>query len=520
MFAPIKSWPPHFRQGRPSVPPERRNARRRSGVPLVVASAVAALMVLAAIGVSLWQYRQEVEARALLIGRASVASIESLLRARFESYDATLRLVIAIFADPTLRMLDDDVWRLLLSNIRASDPGIGSITILGPGGRVLAGQGMAPDIDHAELPFFKAHRAGAGLGLLISDPLVGSEGHQTIVLSRRMTRSDGKFGGVAAAVVDLGTVRGLLAPIPIGPSDSIIVVSGSGKIIARKPALPDAASAIGDLSRNANFQRMQLMGSGSFVSRSSIDGVERLFAFDRVEGTKLVVSAGLATEPLYANWRRQSVLIGGLAFVISAALVIAALLLARESRLRAAAQEELERQARTDFLTGLANRRQFDESLEREWRRAARTGADFAVVLFDADHFKQLNDRHGHGVGDEVLKLIAGAFDRCARRPGDLPARIGGEEFAMLLADTDATGARCVAERVRAALREAPASVREGPPAVTLSAGIAATRGRSAGSAAALLAAADAALYRAKEEGRDRAILHDADRLTGAEGRR
>jgi len=129
-------------------------------------------------------------------------------------------------------------------------------------------------------------------------------------------------------------------------------------------------------------------------------------------------------------------------------------------------------------------------------------------VLFDADHFKQLNDRHGHGVGDEVLKLIAGALDRCARRPGDLPARIGGEEFAMLLADTDPAGAQCVAERVRAALRETLLSGCDGLPAVTLSAGIAATRGRSAGSAAALLAAADAALYRAKEEGRDRAVLH------------
>ncbi|MDQ0516704.1 diguanylate cyclase (GGDEF)-like protein [Kaistia geumhonensis] len=263
-----------------------------------------------------------------------------------------------------------------------------------------------------------------------------------------------------------------------------------------------------DLSRNANFQRMQLMGSGSFVSRSGIDGVERLFTFDRVAGTKLVVSSGLATEPLYANWRRQSFLIGGLALVISAALVIAALLLARESRLRAAAQDELERQARTDFLTGLANRRQFEQSLEREWRRVTRTGTDLSLVLFDADHFKQLNDRHGHGVGDEVLKLIAGVLEGCARRPGDLPARIGGEEFAMLLADTDGEGAHCVAESVRAALREASLALNEGLPSVTLSGGIAATRGRSAGSVAALLATADAALYRAKEEGRDRVVLH------------
>jgi diguanylate cyclase (GGDEF)-like protein len=461
-------------------------------------------MVLAAIGVSLWQYRQEVEARALLIGRATVASVEGLLRAQFESYDSALRLVIANFADPNLRMLDDDVWQRLLSNIRDSDPGIRSITVIGPGGRVLAGQGLQSDIDHTEAPFFSAHQASVGLGLLISDPAVGENGHHTVVLSRRITRSDGKFGGVAAIVVDLANVRRLLDPVPIGPMDSLTVVSGSGKVIARKPSAADDATAVADLSRNANFQRMQLMGSGSFVSRSSIDGVERLFTFDRVEGTKLILASGLATETLYANWKRQSFLIGGLAFVISAALVIAALRLTRESRLRAAAQDELEKQARTDFLTGLANRRQFDESLEREWRRTARTGADLSIILFDADLFKQLNDRHGHAVGDEVLKRIGAALDRCARRPGDLPARIGGEEFAMLLADTGAEGAHYVAERVRAALRETPSAQGQSLPTVTLSAGIASTTGRSAGSASDLLSAADAALYRAKEQGRDR----------------
>mgnify|MGYP001055048215 CR=1 FL=1 len=494
MFTHIKSW--------------HQRPRRRSGLPFVAASIAAALMVLAAIGVSLWQYRQEVEARALLIGRATVASVEGLLRAQFDSYDSALRLVIADFADPTLRMLDDDVWQRLLSNFRDSDPGIRSITIIGPGGRILAGQGMLSEINHAEAPFFRAHQASAGLGLLISDPVVGIEGHHTVVLSRRITRSDGKFGGVAAMVVDLASVRGLLDPVPIGPPDSLTVVSGSGKVIARKPAVPGDETEVADLSRNANFQRMQLMGSGSFVSRSSIDGVERLFTFEKVEGTQFTVAAGLATETLYANWKRQSFLIGGLAFVISAALVVAALLLARESRLRSAAQDELEKQARTDFLTGLANRRQFDESLEREWRRAARTGADLSIILFDADHFKQLNDRHGHGVGDEVLKLIANALDRCARRPGDLPARIGGEEFAMLLADTGAEGAHYVAQRVRFALRETSSLVGHTLPTVTLSAGIAATTGQSAGSASALLAAADAALYRAKEDGRDRVLIN------------
>lgn len=468
---------------------------------------MAAIVVLAAIGVSLWQYRQEVEARALLVGRATVAGVEGQLQAQIESYDTALRLVIANFADPTLRMLDDDVWRLLLSNIQKSAPGTRSITIIGPGGRVLAKQGPIPNIDQAELPFFKAHLGSAGLGLLISDPEFSEQGDQTIVLSRRMVRSDGQFGGVVALVVDLAAFRGVLQPLPLGPDDSIAIVSDNGRIIARRPEIPADRQADYDVSKSPTFQRLQRMGSGSFVSRSSIDGIERLLTFDRVAGTKLIVTAGLATEPLYASWRRQSILIGGLAIVISLALIVAALLLARETRLRAAAQGELEKQARTDFLTGLANRRQFEQSLDREWRRAARTGADLSLILFDADHFKQLNDRHGHAVGDEMLKLIAGVLDSCARRPGDLPARIGGEEFAMLLAGTNAEGARFVAERVRSVLREKSLPLHGGIPVVTLSAGIAATSGRRAGSSSDFLAAADAALYRAKEEGRDRVAM-------------
>ncbi|SHG58348.1 diguanylate cyclase (GGDEF) domain-containing protein [Kaistia soli DSM 19436] len=493
MLERIRSW-----WGRP----------RRSGAELVIGSTVAAFTVLAAIAMSLWQYREEVEAHALLTGRARVASVEAQLRARFESYDAALRLIIANFSDPTLRMLDNEVWARLLSNIQNSDSGIDSITIIGSGGQVLAKQSASADVDYAKLPFFRAHQASAAIGLLISDPEADNSGRQMIVLSRRMALADGKFGGVTALVIDLAAIRGILQPIPMDSTDSVAVVSGNGRIIARKPALADNGDAGVDLTRNANFQRMQLLGHGSFVSRSSLDGVERLITFDKVEGTRLIVSAGIATDSLYGNWRRQSLLIGGLALAISSALVFAALLLLRESRLRAAAQSELERQARTDFLTGLPNRRQFEMSLHREWRRAARTRTDLAVILFDADNFKGLNDKHGHAIGDEMLKLVAGVLDEAARRPGDLPARIGGEEFAMVLADTTAEGAAFVAERIRSDLEARSLSDHGGIRAVTLSAGVAATLGGAAGSATALLAAADAALYLAKQNGRDRVQVH------------
>ncbi|SHF09261.1 diguanylate cyclase (GGDEF) domain-containing protein [Kaistia soli DSM 19436] len=478
--------------------------RKLSGTGLVAASVIAAMLVLLAIAVSLRQYREEVGARGLLTAQALDASVEAQLHRQLESYDAALQLVIANFSDPTLRMMNDDIWQLLLSNIQNSAPSILSITIANAGGRVLSRQGAAIAEDFANLPFFKAQQARAGLGLLISDLAIGQQSsRETVILSRRIVRSDGRFGGVVAAVVDLAVVHRILQPMPLGPQDLITVVSESGRVISRMPAI-DGGDAGMDVSKSPNFLRMQRLGQGSFTSLSSLDGVERLFRFSRVEGTDMLVVVGLGTEALYSNWRRQSALIGGLALVVSVALVLAALLLAREARLRTAAQDELEKQAMTDFLTGLPNRRQFEMSLDREWRRAARTGADLAVILFDADHFKQLNDRHGHAVGDEMLKLIAEVLVSATHRPGDLPARIGGEEFAIILADTSEEGALCVAERIRSTLGEKTLSVHGGIPAVTLSAGIAATVGRSTGSAAELLAAADAALYVAKEEGRDR----------------
>ncbi len=474
----------------------------------MAASVIAAMLVLLAIAISLMQYREEVQARGLLTAQALEVSVEAQLHRQLESYDAALQLVIANFSNPTLRMLDDDIWRLLLSNIQNSAPAIRSIAIANAGGRVLSRQGPGIADDFADLPFFKAHQARAGLGLLIGNLVIGQQSDETVVLSRRITRSDGRFGGVVAAVVDLSVVRRILQPMPLGPEDLITVVAGSGRVVSRMPAI-DGADAGMDVSKTPNFLHMKLTGHGSFTSRSSLDGVERLFSFSKVQGTDMLVVVGLGTEALYSNWRRQSALIGGLALFVSVALVLAALLLAREARLRAAAQGELEKQALTDFLTGLPNRRQFEMSLEREWRRAARTGTSLAVVLFDADHFKKLNDRYGHAVGDEMLKLIASVLDRCARRPCDLPARIGGEEFALLLADTTAEGAAIVAERIRSMLREQAASAYGGDPSVTLSAGVAATTGRSPASSASLLAAADSALYRAKEEGRDRIKVHE-----------
>lgn len=181
------------------------------------------------------------------------------------------------------------------------------------------------------------------------------------------------------------------------------------------------------------------------------------------------------------------------------------------------ANRELTRLSAFDGLTGIANRRTFDATLSREWRRGARSGASIALMVVDVDCFKQFNDAYGHQVGDECLKAVARALAGNTRRPVDLVARYGGEEFAVVLPDTDAQGAAIVAESMRKAVEALAITHRHSTAArvVTVSIGIAVTRPERSddGGFATLVARADEALYRAKRDGRNRWHLAAAPQL-------
>jgi diguanylate cyclase (GGDEF)-like protein/PAS domain S-box-containing protein len=168
----------------------------------------------------------------------------------------------------------------------------------------------------------------------------------------------------------------------------------------------------------------------------------------------------------------------------------------RDVSLRNLQRRELELQARTDPLTGLANRYVLDEELERVTLGGG--GETIALVLFDLDRFKQINDEHGHPVGDAVLVEVAARLSRIARE-SEVLARVGGEEFAWLLAGCDAAGARVAADRARAEIASAPFA---GVGSLTLSAGIGVSC--TPCSPARLYALADRALYEAKRSGRNR----------------
>lgn len=184
-----------------------------------------------------------------------------------------------------------------------------------------------------------------------------------------------------------------------------------------------------------------------------------------------------------------------------------------EQRL-AEANQRLEVLARIDGLTGLSNRRAFEEALAEELGRSQRSGRPLGLLMLDLDNFKAYNDTYGHLAGDECLRQIANALRRCLQRPGDLAARFGGEEFVAILPDTDLAGTVERAEAIRSAVRAlCVAHASSGRGIVTVSIGVAIRSGPGRDTPWQLVGRADSALYAAKAAGRDRVV---ADRTAPA----
>ena len=279
-------------------------------------------------------------------------------------------------------------------------------------------------------------------------------------------------------------------------------------LLALAAAIAAALPWVERLVEGAGLGWLAAAVAGPFVAAANLGALALLARRLRGGGP---VEVWLAVALLAAAVDAGLTVLGGarfsLGWYVGRAYAFLAIMLVLQAALREmlAAQHEVSVLAESDALTGLANRRRFDRVLAQEWRRAQRERQPLALVMVDVDHFKRFNDRYGHPAGDVCLRRVAALLGAAARRPADLAARLGGEEFALLLPGTGLAGAAYLARDLRAAVMALGIPHEDGAEGVvTISAGVAARRPVASDfDTAALVQAADRALYRAKARGRN-----------------
>jgi diguanylate cyclase (GGDEF)-like protein len=329
---------------------------------------------------------------------------------------------------------------------------------------------------------------------------------------------DGSFAGITIAALDMDYFDRFFQTFSIGQRGSIFLALDDGTLLARRPFDPSLIGS--DVGKGTIFNAIRNANPiGSVETHAPSDGIVRVNSYRLLTEYPLVVSVALQKDEILAPWlgRAWSDFLGDAGLALG--IAVFGCLLVRQMSFRAQAQKateaakraledayrRLEVIAQEDVLTGIGNRRRFDEMLENEFSRATRAGSCLSLILIDIDWFKRFNDRYGHPAGDECLRAIGRVVKQSLRRPGDLATRYGGEELAILLPDTQVHGALAVAQSICDAVRGLNLAHEDSPKKiVTISLGVAALApGRDQHTPRDLVKAADELLYAAKAGGRD-----------------
>jgi diguanylate cyclase (GGDEF)-like protein len=261
------------------------------------------------------------------------------------------------------------------------------------------------------------------------------------------------------------------------------------------------------------YEYLSKSPKGSFETYAATDGLHRLVVYAQVADLPLVLGIGQATYDIYAPWYRYALPTGGLVLLLSIGFIVGSIFLARELKRRAAAEAQLASLAATDVLTGLGNRRSFDETVNRELRRCFRDGKPLALMLVDLDFFKSHNDLYGHQAGDERLRSAGRAIAEILRRGEDHGFRYGGDEFSIILSGTSGKEAMEVDKRLRGQFAAYKNLASQG-----ISIGIVAISGKYPCSPEMLLKWADDALYEAKTLGRNQTRMFELEAVESDAG--
>ncbi len=457
-----------------------------AGAALIVAFSATYLMLD-------WRRAQDAERERLRIMTATVAS---RFQTMIDTTSVTIKTLVEWCAqNPERDPRFDREFNALLATFRAHVKNTIDIRMVTRSGDVyfFPSPDETPLANAADREYVKAILANPARGIYFSAPIIGRvTGKWQMVFAYPMGKNaaDGLLFFAAFQYDKLDTVFADLLDVS---ERSISVLRDDRLILYRMPFNEHLVGSVLDFAPN---------DSGEDIIDVLLPvKTRRVIFYQRFDGLPLYAMVADSYDRIWAAWLSGAFMKIGIAAAVLlgyALLNIALLRLhARNDEMRA----QLEIAARFDGLTGLKNRRYFLERVTEEMERARRTGEALTFAIADIDHFKEVNDTHGHQEGDRVLKELATIIDEHVRAV-DLAGRIGGEEFAILLVDADIGVAREACERIREAVRIA----RAGDWQAGLSVGLAKWRGRSE-TIQSLMKRADDALYEAKRSGRNRVVV-------------
>ncbi|KJZ41709.1 GGDEF domain-containing protein [Pseudomonas fluorescens] len=363
--------------------------------------------------------------------------------------------------------------------------------------------------------YFKFHQQNVSSLAHIGPAIRSRENGEWIIpISKRVNDKNGNFQGVLLAGIKMAYFDQFFKSFSIDDNGSMFLGLTDGTLLARRPFVE---SLIGtSLAKSEIFEKLLPNApSGNAMFRSLVDGVVRLYGYRQLDSYPLVVSAASSRDSILKDWNdtafRSTVIV---ALVVLGVGLFGWMFLYQvrvgervEADLRTA-KEALKLIATHDSLTGLGNRRLFEGALDIEFGRGARQSSSLSLIMLDIDYFKRYNDAYGHVAGDHCLAEVARAVKGCCHRKADLAVRYGGEEFAVLLPDTDLHGAMVIAEQIRRSVMDKNI-IHSGSPSgfVTVSLGCYSFVPTGRDSMEVFIERADAALYQAKHSGRNRSAV-------------
>lgn len=375
-------------------------------------------------------------------------------------------------------------------------------------------------LNNSDRDYFQYHRDHSSLAPHIGKPIQSrSNGSWILTISRRINKTDGSFGGVVLATINLSFFERFYERFNLGEQGAIMLGTMSGTVLFRRPILNDSIGK--SLDKSPLFQQyVRHRTEGTVEIRSTMDGVLRVNSFRRLEQHPLFIIVAQSKDYILSSWYNHVLYRSLGVSVLVVLLVFGGRKLVIQIKITEAIQDEavaarhraeelntvLQRQALLDGLTGLANRRKFDDAIRQEIARVNRHHEPVTLLMLDVDHFKKFNDRYGHLEGDECLRRIGRALNAAVQRPGDVAARYGGEEFALVLPGCDRVGAQMVAKRIRAAILAMNIAHEDSPHhVVSVSIGAATLTWPACTWSLPkdMIKAADEALYVAKQRGRN-----------------